>query len=133
MPDLILIPGLLCDQMLWAAQIEGLQTHADIKVAEITEQLTIPEMAAGWLTPLSIFCLAGFSLGSQVALEIMLRCKDRVDRLAPVERDSRRAASRCEKLHPCCRRGTGNEAILTAILTRPIPHRWGLAGLRMRS
>ncbi len=83
MPPLILIPGLLCDQTLWAAQIEGLKSLAAIAVADITEQLTVSEMAANVLeTAPEQFCLAGFSLGSQVALEIMEVAKDRVQRLA---------------------------------------------------
>ncbi len=83
MPSLILIPGLLCDQTLWAAQIEGLKSQANITVADITEALTVSEMAADVLANApEHFCLAGFSLGSQVALEIMNVAKDRVQRLA---------------------------------------------------
>ncbi|MGA2981508.1 MAG: alpha/beta hydrolase [Terriglobales bacterium] len=83
MPSLILIPGLLCDQTLWGAQIDCLQSQADITVADITEQSTVSAMAADLLeTAPDHFCLAGFSLGSQVALEIMRIAKDRVKRLA---------------------------------------------------
>lgn len=83
MPTLILIPGLLCDQRLWSSQLERLQSHAEIAVADITTQSTIAEMAADILkTAPARFSLAGFSLGSQVALEIMRVAKERVDRLA---------------------------------------------------
>lgn len=83
MQPLILIPGLLCDQRLWTAQIDGLKSHADISVANITQQSTISEMAEEVLKTASRnFCLAGFSLGSQVALEIMRVCRQRVERLA---------------------------------------------------
>jgi pimeloyl-ACP methyl ester carboxylesterase len=83
MPSLVLIPGLLCDRRLWAAQIELLERHADITVADITQHSTIPNMAAAVLeqAPRHFF-LAGFSLGSQVALQIMSVAKPRVDRLA---------------------------------------------------
>jgi len=83
MPSLILIPGLLCDQRLWSAQIAGLGDCADVAVADIAQQTTIEEMAAGILanSP-SRFSLAGFSLGSQVALEIVSIARERVDRLA---------------------------------------------------
>ncbi len=83
MPALILIPGLLCDETLWKSQIEGLTSHADVRIADITEQLTISDMAAAVLEAApECFSLAGFSLGSQVALEIMRVANKRVDRLA---------------------------------------------------
>lgn len=83
MPTLILIPGLLCDQTLWRSQTEGLKTAAGISVADITKRSTITEMAKGILeTAPAHFSLAGFSLGSQVALEIMRLSGERVDRLA---------------------------------------------------
>ncbi|MBV9033367.1 MAG: alpha/beta hydrolase [Acidobacteriaceae bacterium] len=83
MPALVLIPGLLCDQRLWSSQIAALTSEADITVADITQQLTISEMAAAVLERAPAhFSLAGFSLGSQVALEIMRTSPMRIDRLA---------------------------------------------------
>jgi len=83
MTPLVLIPGLLCDKTLWSNQIKDLRRSADIFVADITEQSTISEMAAAVLEAApEHFSLAGFSLGSQVALEIMRTAKDRVQRLA---------------------------------------------------
>jgi pimeloyl-ACP methyl ester carboxylesterase len=81
--SLVLIPGLLCDRTLWSEQIASLTSTTEMIVADITRQLTISEMAT---TILEIapdhFSLAGFSLGSQVALEIMHIAGGRVDRLA---------------------------------------------------
>ena len=52
-------------------------------VADITRQLTISKMAIAILEKApEHFSLAGFSLGSQVALEIMHTARHRVDRLA---------------------------------------------------
>ena len=83
MPTLILIPGLLCDQRLWSHQIGALAEIAEIKVADITTQSSLSEMAADILRSAPPrFSLAGFSLGSQVALEIMRVGGERVDRLA---------------------------------------------------
>jgi pimeloyl-ACP methyl ester carboxylesterase len=83
MPALTLIPGLLCNRRLWRSQAKGLKTHADITVADITGQSTITDMAVEVLrTAPEHFSLAGFSLGSQVALEIMRLSRERVDRLA---------------------------------------------------
>ena len=83
MSSLILIPGLLCNQTLWKGQIAALENYSEIIVADITGQSAIPEMAAAVLANApEQFSLAGFSLGSQVALEIMNVAKDRVKRLA---------------------------------------------------
>jgi pimeloyl-ACP methyl ester carboxylesterase len=83
MKSVVLVPGLLCNQALWSDQIAGLARYAEIVVADITEQETIAEMASAVLerSP-GRFSLAGFSLGSQVALEIMQTGNSRVERLA---------------------------------------------------
>ena len=83
MATLVLIPGLLCDRRLWSDQISGLSTQADISVADITRPTTLMEMAETVLRAApERFSLAGFSLGSQVALEIMQTAGERVERLA---------------------------------------------------
>jgi pimeloyl-ACP methyl ester carboxylesterase len=83
MRSLVLIPGLLCDHSLWNSQIVGLSGSAEILIADITEQRTVSEMAAAVVAKApEHFSLAGFSLGSQVALEIMRTSSHRVDRLA---------------------------------------------------
>jgi pimeloyl-ACP methyl ester carboxylesterase len=80
---MILIPGLLCDRELWRDQIAALENYSEIVVADITQQSTISEMAAAVLEKAPPqFSLVGFSLGSQVALEIMTVARDRVKRLA---------------------------------------------------
>ena len=83
MRKLVLIPGLLCNSRLWSAQIAALSAHADIYVPEIVGQTTIAHMASGILDSVrGRFSLAGFSLGSQVALQMMELAADRIDRLA---------------------------------------------------
>lgn len=83
MSQLILIPGLLCDERLWRDQVAVLENYAEITVADVTQQSTITEMAATVLESAhDRFSLAGFSLGSQVALQIMNMAKQRVERLA---------------------------------------------------
>jgi pimeloyl-ACP methyl ester carboxylesterase len=83
MSQLILMPGLLCDERLWRDQVAVLDNYADISVADITQQSTIAEMAAVVLANAPHkFSLAGFSLGSQVALQIMSIAGKRVERLA---------------------------------------------------
>lgn len=83
MTSIVLIPGLLCDRRLWSDQIEGLATQAEIIVADITRQTTLAAMADSVLaTAPEHFSLAGFSLGSQVALQIMQIAGERVERLS---------------------------------------------------
>ena len=83
MPSLVLIPGLLCDQRLWRHQIAGLRSRAEIIVADVTQQSTLSEMATAVLERAPAqFALAGFSLGSQVALELLRTAPHRVHRLA---------------------------------------------------
>ena len=83
METLILIPGLLCNRELWRSQILALADCAEIVVPEITSQTTISEMACDILDQAPAhFSLAGFSLGSQVALGIMQVAPERVGRLA---------------------------------------------------
>ena len=83
MKNLVLIPGLLCDRRLWRDQIADLEAMAQISVADITRQSTLAEMAESVLAAAPHrFSLAGFSLGSQVALEIMQIATERVERLA---------------------------------------------------
>jgi len=83
MAPFILIPGLLCDQTLWSGQIAVLEKYSAFTIADITRQSTIHEMAAHVLEDAPAqFSLAGFSLGSQVALEMMNVAGHRVKRLA---------------------------------------------------
>jgi pimeloyl-ACP methyl ester carboxylesterase len=83
MPALVLIPGLLCDERLWNSQVQALKEYVEITVADITEEDNISAMAVAVLQHApEQFSLAGFSLGSQVALEIMRVAKGRVTRLA---------------------------------------------------
>jgi pimeloyl-ACP methyl ester carboxylesterase len=83
MNKLVLIPGLLCNSRLWSAQIAALSAHTDIYVPQIVGETSIAHMASGILDSVrGRFSLAGFSLGSQVALRIMEVTADRIDRLA---------------------------------------------------
>jgi pimeloyl-ACP methyl ester carboxylesterase len=83
MSQIILIPGLLCDRALWRDQIPALSNIGEVTVPDITRQRTITEMANDVLNSVAgRFSLAGFSLGGQVALEIMRLAPQRVERLA---------------------------------------------------
>jgi len=81
--ELILLPGLLCDEALWAHQTETLADLADITVADLTQDETIAAMAERVLAwaPAN-FALAGLSMGGYVAQEIMRQAPKRVEKLA---------------------------------------------------
>lgn len=85
-PPLLLLPGLLCDHILWAHQIESLNDLAEISVADLTRDDDIRQMAARVLreSP-EKFALAGLSMGGYVAQEILRQAPDRVTRLALID------------------------------------------------
>jgi pimeloyl-ACP methyl ester carboxylesterase len=78
-----LLPGLLCDERLWAAQIEGLEDAARCRVPDLTAFESISAMADGVLSRApDRFALAGFSMGGCVALEVVARAPQRVCQVA---------------------------------------------------
>ena len=81
--DLILLPGLLCDDELWRDQLTALQSVVRCKVADLTRQSTISALAAEMLAEApETFALAGFSFGGYVAQEIAKQAPNRIERLA---------------------------------------------------
>lgn len=82
-PELILLPGLLCDDELWRDQLAGLADVAVCRVADLTAGRTIEELAQRILADARPrFALAGFSFGGYVAQEILRQAPERVERLA---------------------------------------------------
>ncbi|MDA1100146.1 MAG: alpha/beta fold hydrolase [Proteobacteria bacterium] len=81
---LILVPGLLCTDALWRAQLDGLADVARVSVtAEHTRHTDIGAIAGAILAAAPPrFALAGLSFGGYIAFEIMRRAPHRVDRLA---------------------------------------------------
>lgn len=82
-PSLVLVPGLLCDSTVWVPQAAALRDLAEIHIAEMFECDSLGAMAEAILeaAPAS-FALAGHSMGGRVALEIVRRAPERVERLA---------------------------------------------------
>ncbi len=87
---LILLPGLLCDEALWAHQIKALEGTVDITVGDLTKLETMEELARQILSDAPPkFALAGLSMGGYVAQEIMRQQPERVERLAFVNTNAR--------------------------------------------
>ena len=80
---LILVPGLLCDDALWAPQTKWLSDIADISVGETLIDDSFSKMAERILEMAPRhFALAGLSMGGYVCMEIMRQAPERVERLA---------------------------------------------------
>jgi len=83
MTDLVLLPGTLCDERLFAHQIEHLAGIASVEVGNLTTADTITGMAAAVLDRAPPrFTLAGLSLGGIVAIEMMRIAPERISQLA---------------------------------------------------
>jgi pimeloyl-ACP methyl ester carboxylesterase len=84
MPEpLVLLPGLLCDERLWDEVTASLEDVAHPLPMDLSTETSIEAMADHVLAQApDTFSLAGFSMGSQVALEICARAPHRVRRLA---------------------------------------------------
>lgn len=86
--DLLLLPGLICDERLWRDVAANL--HARCSVADLTLDDSIEAMAARALEAAPArFALAGLSMGGYVAFEIMRQAPERVTRLALLDTSAR--------------------------------------------
>lgn len=80
---LVLVPGLLCDDAVWAPQLDALRAHGPVTVADHGELDSLGAMAARVLAAAPpTFALAGHSMGGRVVLEILMRAPERVAKLA---------------------------------------------------
>jgi protocatechuate 4,5-dioxygenase alpha subunit len=81
--EVVLLPGLLCDATVWAAQVEALKPHASVTVADFSLLESLEDMARAALAlrhgPLVV---VGHSMGARVALEMVRAAPDRITRLA---------------------------------------------------
>lgn len=81
---LILLPGSLCDDAMWAPQVAALADDFEVRVVSLEGFDSVEAMARHVLdsVPDEKFALAGFSLGGFVALQIMRVASKRVSHLA---------------------------------------------------
>lgn len=113
---LVLIPGLMCDDRLFAQQVHALAPGRVVTLALPTQGERMEEIASNMLDQLPRkFALLGFAFGGGVALEIMRRAPERVQRLAlvstsPLSDTPQQAADR-EELIVKARSGKLDEAL----------------------
>ena len=90
-PNLLLVPGLLCDRRLWQAQIEGLRHSAECIVADVCAADSIAGMAAAAIArmPPGPFAVAGLSMGGYVALEVARQAASRLKGIALLDTNAR--------------------------------------------
>lgn len=98
-PNLLLLPGLLCDGRLWQQQIFELSDVAHCTVADLSGENSIAAMAETALAqiPAGPFALAGLSMGGYVALEIMRQVPKRVIALALLDTSARADSAEATK------------------------------------
>jgi len=79
---LVMIPGMMCDERIFAPQIEGLSDSIRIIVADISGYSTVHELAAEVLkkSPPK-FDLLGHSMGGIVAMEMYSQEPNRIEKL----------------------------------------------------
>lgn len=83
-PVVVLVPGMGNTAQLWSAQVNGLSDQYQVVVPDYVGAKSIREMAERVLAQVSAdrFSLVGFSLGGYIALNLVGRIADRIERLA---------------------------------------------------
>ena len=78
-PDIILLPGTMCNERLWADVAPRLSPVARIHYGDLSKDGTLADMAARVLAAApEKFHLVGFSMGGYVAREIVLTVPSRI-------------------------------------------------------
>jgi pimeloyl-ACP methyl ester carboxylesterase len=81
--NLLLLPGLLCDEAAWLPVVPHLQEIARCRSVDYGDADSLPEMARRVLAAAPAqFAIAGHSMGARVALEVYRMAPGRVNRLA---------------------------------------------------
>lgn len=91
MEPIIFVPGLNCTADLFRDQLSELHPERIVRVADHTQDETIPEIAGRLLreTQEEQFCLVGLSMGGYIALETFRQSPERVARIALVDTSAR--------------------------------------------
>ena len=86
MTPLVMIPGMMCDERIFAPQIEALLAEVSVHIADISKHDNISDLAADVLSHAPPkFSLAGHSMGGIVAMEICSQAPERVEKLVLID------------------------------------------------
>ena len=81
-PPVVLLPGMMLDERMYAAQVESLSRSREVMVGDLSQSDSIAGFAQDVLRAApSRFALVGLSMGGIVALEIWRLARDRVTHL----------------------------------------------------
>lgn len=81
--DLVLVPGHLCNDVLWEHQVSGLSDIARPLIANTVSDDSLSGIAERLLDNAPPrFALAGLSMGGMICMEVMRQAPERVERLA---------------------------------------------------
>ncbi|MDC0598343.1 alpha/beta hydrolase [Gammaproteobacteria bacterium] len=81
--SLFLLPGLLCDEVVWVEQVKALSPYADIIIPSFRGKNSLKDMAQEVIAQApEKFSVVGHSMGARVALEIINIAPDRIDKIA---------------------------------------------------
>ena len=87
---LVLVPGLVCDDDLYAPQRAALADVADVVVPDVRGGASIEQMAQSVLDVApDRFALGGLSMGGYVVLEVLRTARHRVERVALMDTSAR--------------------------------------------
>jgi pimeloyl-ACP methyl ester carboxylesterase len=87
---LVLVPGLVCDEDVFADQVADLTRETDLVVPDLLTAASIGEMAQVVLDSAPPrFALGGISMGGYVVLEVLRRAPERVERVALLDTSAR--------------------------------------------
>lgn len=88
--NLVLIPGLVCDDQVWQHQSKFLSDIAEIIIPPVHKNPTMAGLAEEVLaTSPETFAVAGFSMGGYVAMEMYRQAPERISRLALLDTTAR--------------------------------------------
>lgn len=88
--DLLLLPGMMCDERLWQHQVDALGDQCRVQVGSLTGAASIRQLAASVLAMApQRFALAGLSMGGIVAFEMWRQSPQRIERLALLDTNFR--------------------------------------------
>ena len=87
---LLMVPGLLCNEILWAHQLRYLADIADIAIVDTMSDETLGGMVARALEAAPPrFAVAGLSMGGYVAFEFFRQAPERIEKLAFLDTSAR--------------------------------------------
>ena len=88
--NLLLLPGMMCDERLWQHQVDALGDQCRVQVCSLAGAASIYQLAASVLAMApQRFALAGLSMGGIVAFEMWRQSPQRIERLALLDTNFR--------------------------------------------